>query len=60
MTYWRNYKTGKLYVVIGIATDCTNDRDGTQVVLYRENGCDAVYVRDLDEFKLKFTAELLP
>ena len=46
-------KTGNIYEVISLdATDCTNERDGTQVVIYRCDGM--MFVRERAEFLEKF------
>jgi len=50
-----NLKTGARYRILYYATDCTNSRDGTPVVVYaNENALDRVFVRDLVEFEKKF------
>ena len=53
---WKHLKTGKIYVVIGFAIDCTNERAGTQVVVYIEKGVKGgeVFVRDFKEFADEF------
>lgn len=67
--HFRNNKTGEHYYVLHVAKDCTNARDGNNVVVYRHawfdivackslpqgNGTDAVFTRDLPEFLEKFT-----
>lgn len=53
-----NKKTGYVYRVLGVATDATNARDGNTVVIYERYAADysmEFFVRDLDEFKVKFT-----
>lgn len=56
LTTWTNNKTDKKYIVTGVAYDATNERDGNCVVLYRSAGNDVgVFVRDIEEFKEKFT-----
>ncbi|MBF0192504.1 MAG: hypothetical protein HQL99_15405 [Magnetococcales bacterium] len=52
---YRHKKTGKLYVLLAHAVDCTNERDGTGVLIYHP--CDdghSIYVREHEEFKDKF------
>lgn len=51
--FYTNVKNGKLYRVICKAINATNSRDGEIVVIY----CDDqnTYVREIEEFKLKFT-----
>jgi len=51
---WRNNKTGKLYIVTGMAFDATNDREKEIVVKYEDAELD--FVRELKEFTEKFTA----
>jgi hypothetical protein len=49
-------KSGVLYRVVDLGLDCTNSRDGTRVVIYR-NYLDVqkpTFVRELDEFCKKF------
>ena len=46
-------KTGNLYDVLCMdAIDCTNERDGTKVIVYTRDGM--VFVRERDEFLKKF------
>lgn len=53
---WRNNKNQNLYKVLHQATDCTNSRDGTRVVVYIPvDKCGEVFVRDEAEFLVKFT-----
>ena len=48
-------KTGVRYRILYYATDCTNSRDGTPVVVYaKEDALDKVFTRELDEFEKKF------
>jgi hypothetical protein len=57
---YRHKKTGNLYEKVIDAIDCTNDRDGTEVVIYRkaDEGLDAqLFVRERREFEEKFHAE---
>jgi len=52
---YRNLKNGNVYVVLGHAIDCTNERDGTNVVIYYpENNRDILYVREEKKFLIKF------
>ena len=56
-TKYRNIKNGNVYIVINQAIDCTNVRDGTEVmVYYPENNKDLLCVRDKKEFLVKFIA----
>jgi len=49
-------KTGNKYTVLyDAALDCTNSRDGTEVVVYIRNG--KVFVREKQEFMEKFNIE---
>lgn len=46
-------KTGNIYhVIIEDAIDCTNERDGTHVVVYYRDGM--FFVREKIEFEQKF------
>jgi hypothetical protein len=51
---YRLKKSGSLYRVICRATDCTNARHGTDVVVYARESDSAVFTRDADEFREKF------
>lgn len=52
---YRNIKHNTLYKVTGIATDCTNQRDGNEIVQYSPiDDPNDLLVRDLVEFKHKF------
>lgn len=56
MIIYRNNKTGKRYLLLAAATDCTNCRDGTPVVVYCPDDDEhTIYVRELSEFEAKFT-----
>jgi hypothetical protein len=46
--------TGRLYLVEAEAIDCTNERDGTPVVVYRRVGEHQTYVRLRSEFTEQF------
>lgn len=46
---WRNRKTGKPYFVISEGKDCTNIRDGLDVIVYW-TGSGGVFVRERAEF----------
>lgn len=56
---WIHNKTGDTYVLVDWVVNCTNDRDKERMVVYRkiENGVvqDHAWVRNIDEFHLKFT-----
>ena len=55
---YTNNRYGTEYLVRGVVTDCSNDRDGTICVLYHRYDDfpnTAYYVRELEEFKEKFT-----
>lgn len=51
---YRNKKKGTLYSVIGPAIDATNSRNGNRVVVYKSCDDGMLYVRDEDEFAVKF------
>lgn len=52
---YRNIKHNTLYKVTGIAIDCTNQRDGNEMVVYSPvNEPEKTFVRDIIEFKHKF------
>lgn len=51
-------KTGNKYNILHTAIDATNSRDGNQVVVYEREG--KVFVRNLVEFKEKFTIDNIP
>jgi len=48
-------KTGLTYYMINTATDCTNARDGTYVIIYHQENSDRLLVRECREFLTKFT-----
>jgi len=56
-TLYRNKKTGRTYQIVAMGTDCTNSRDGTEVVIYHdvehEYGAQT-FVREAKEFFNKF------
>lgn len=49
---YRNKKNGKIYIVLGKVTDCTNERDGTVCILYTDET--KLFVREKTEFFEKF------
>ena len=52
---YSNIKHKKLYKVMAISTDCTNIRDGNEMVVYSPvDSPDKTFVRDIEEFKHKF------
>lgn len=51
---YKNKKKGTLYLVIGKAIDATNSRDGNKVVVYQSCEDSQLYVRDEEEFLVKF------
>ncbi len=61
MTTYTNKKNGKRYFVIARGIDCTNERDGTPVIVYSpEDKPDLVCVREEKEFNAKFDLESEP
>ena len=52
-----NHKTSKIYLILAVgAIDCTNERDGTSVVIYcPDNDENTLYVREEVEFFEKFS-----
>ena len=51
---WINKKNGKTYVVFAQGTDCTNERDGLDVVVYSPEEKYKICVRETKEFYKKF------
>lgn len=58
---WKHTKTGNLYVIFYLATNCTNAQDGQSMVIYRRSNPNLsssidfkYFVRELEEFKQKF------
>ena len=58
MKWYRHKKTGAVYRIITHATDCTNSRDGTKVIVYIRKIDGMTFVREETEFYEKF--EQLP
>jgi len=52
---YKNIKTQKYYSVKGFVTNATNAQDGEQIVLYKDPISEKKYVREINEFKSKFT-----
>lgn len=53
---FRHNKTGNIYRHLAYAIDCTNSRDGTEVVVYcRDDDEHDIFVREFKEFEKKFT-----
>lgn len=55
MEYYKHNKTGNDYVLIGYAINCTNERDGEEIVIYRKLYETQMFVRNKQEFLQKFT-----
>ena len=54
---YRNIKNGNIYYELNQAIDCTNERDGTEVIIYYpENKKEFLCVREKKEFLVKFVA----
>ena len=52
---WKNLKKGTYYTLLDKGIDCTNSRDGTEVAIYCQRGCNKrIYVREWEEFLHKF------
>ena len=52
---YKNKKTGNLYRLLAVATDCTNSRDSSNVIVYcPDDNEHSIFVRDIDEFNDKF------
>jgi hypothetical protein len=55
MLHYTHKKTGRRYLLLAQATDCTNSRDGTIVAIYcPDDNQHSIFVRDLSEFEAKF------
>lgn len=53
---FRHNKTGNIYLHLSYATDCTNVRHGTGVVIYcKDDNEHDIFVREVEEFEQKFT-----
>ena len=53
---FRHNKTGNIYRQLAFATDCTNSRGGTRVIVYcRDDNENNIFVREVEEFEQKFT-----
>ncbi|WP_153108978.1 hypothetical protein [Propionivibrio limicola] len=58
MRTYLNKKNGKRYIVLADGIDCTNERDGTAVVIYApEDKPELICVREKTEFMKKFDFE---
>lgn len=51
---YRNKKNGKTYTVIGEVINCTNEQDGQKMYLYKQDECELTFVREINEFNIKF------
>lgn len=53
--FYRHKKTGNIYRHLSFGLDCTNERDGTPVIIYQPiHNSEVVYVRTQVEHKEKF------
>jgi hypothetical protein len=50
---WKNHKTDRVYTILFLATDSTNARAGSKVVVFERDG--QKHVRDIEEFLIKFS-----
>ena len=52
---YMNKKNKHVYCILSKAIDCTNQRDGTSVIIYYpEEDAHTLYVREEKEFEVKF------
>jgi len=52
---YKNKKIGNSYRVLASGIDCTNERDGTAVIIYHPyNDKNSIYIRETEEFYEKF------
>lgn len=55
MRIWKNKKNGNHYAILAHGIDCTNDRDGTEIVIYSKgDDPQMIFVREAKEFYDKF------
>lgn len=55
MTYYKNKKSGKTYILLAHAIDSTNERNGLPVIIYcPDDNEHSIYVREEKEFFEKF------
>lgn len=57
MSVYRHKKSGKLYAVEALVTNCTNAQDGERMVLYRAHHASLtpkLFAREIKEFLEKF------
>lgn len=53
-----HHKSGRRYLLLAFAIDCTNARNGKEVAIYcPDDNEHTIYVRELDEFNAKFSPE---
>ena len=55
MTYYKNKKSGKTYILLAYAIDSTNERNGLPVIIYcPDDNEHSIYVKEESEFMEKF------
>lgn len=56
-TRWQNNKTGSIYLIISVGTNCTNGQELFKTVHYQklDHSCENIWSRELTEFTAKFT-----
>lgn len=53
-SFWKNKKTGGVYIIVGHVTNATNAQEGQEMVLYRRLADPWHFVRERSEFLEKF------
>ena len=56
---WRHFK-GNDYIIIAVATNCTNYRDNQRYVVYKSLDSDVAYMHRIDEFMSEVDHEKYP
>ena len=52
--YFKHLKTGKVYILLGIGTDCSNSGEEGQYAIYKNQESDNIFLREWYEFNEKF------
>ena len=52
--YFKHLKTGKVYILLGLGTDCSTVRAHKQYAIYKNQESDTLFLREWQEFLEKF------
>ena len=52
--YFKHIKTGRVYILLGLGTDCSNAAKESRYAIYKSQDSDNIFLREWREFNEKF------